>query len=317
MGEADRYSDYGRPRKRLTLGQDGNALVGLVTVNIIFFLLLLTIRVVYVYFDPDKTAFYSQVVPYFQLPAQLSTLVERPWTLLTNMFTHVGGEYVLSGIFLLLSNMLWLWAFGFIFQELAGNRKLVPVYIYGGLVGGLAFILSCYLIPSYRPFINTSYIAGSNAATMGVAMATTVLAPGYRFFRQLNGGIPIWVLMLAYIIIDFAGFASAPYSIAHLCGAGAGFLFVYLIRKGYDTGSWMINLYDWLMNLFNPEKKKDRTSIKEKVFYNAQGRKPFKKTSNVTQQRVDEILDKISQKGYHFLTDEEKNILKRASEEDL
>jgi len=37
----------------------------------------------------------------------------------------------------------------------------------------------------------------------------------------------------------------------------------------------------------------------------------------VTQQRIDEILDKINQKGYHFLTDEEKELLKRASEEDL
>ena len=44
---------------------------------------------------------------------------------------------------------------------------------------------------------------------------------------------------------------------------------------------------------------------------------PFNKTANVTQQRVDEILDKISQKGYHFLTDEEKSILKRAGEEEI
>ena len=55
----------------------------------------------------------------------------------------------------------------------------------------------------------------------------------------------------------------------------------------------------------------------EKVFYKSDGRKPYHKTSNVTQQRVDEILDKINQKGYHFLTDEEKNILKRAAGEDL
>ena len=71
------------------------------------------------------------------------------------------------------------------------------------------------------------------------------------------------------------------------------------------------------MNLFNPNKKSDRGNIREKVFYNSDNRKPYKKTSNVTQQRVDEILDKINQKGYHFLTDEEKNILKRAADEGL
>lgn len=79
----------------------------------------------------------------------------------------------------------------------------------------------------------------------------------------------------------------------------------------------MINLYNWGSNLFNPNKKAPVNKIKEKVFYNTGSRKPFNKTANVTQQRIDEILDKISQQGYHFLTDEEKNILKRASEEEL
>jgi hypothetical protein len=36
----------------------------------------------------------------------------------------------------------------------------------------------------------------------------------------------------------------------------------------------------------------------------------------VTQQRIDEILDKINQQGYRFLTDEEKDILKRAADEE-
>jgi hypothetical protein len=146
-----------------------------------------------------------------------------------------------------------------------------------------------------------------------------VLAPNFRFFRNIGGGIPIWVLTLVYVLIDFAGVASmsAAYSIAHLSGGMAGLLFVYFLRKGYDGSLWMNRLYHWFMNLFNPNKKTDRNNIREKVFYNADNRKPYKKTSNVTQQRVDEILDKINQKGYHFLSDEEKNILKRAADEGL
>ena len=38
--------------------------------------------------------------------------------------------------------------------------------------------------------------------------------------------------------------------------------------------------------------------------------------TEVTQNRLDEILDKINQKGYHFLTDEEKSFLKKASEDE-
>jgi membrane associated rhomboid family serine protease len=312
MGETERYPEYKRPRNRLTLGSDGNALVALVTLNIIFFLLLITIQVVYYFFQSNQAAFNTQVVQYFEMPGGLTKLSERPWTILTYMFSHTGVIHILS-------NMLWLWAFGFILQELTGNKKLIPIYIYGGVAGALVFILANYLIPSLHPFIGNSSLVGANAATMAVAVATTTLAPHYRFFRNLNGGIPIWVLTLIYILIDFAGVASlnAAYSLSHLSGGLAGFLFVYLLRKERDGSIWMNNFYNWFMNLFNPDKKTNTGSIKEKVFYKSDGRKPYHKTSNVTQQRVDEILDKINQKGYHFLSDEEKNILKRAAEEDL
>ncbi len=312
MGESERYKDYKRIRNRITLGNDGNALVALFTINVIFFLLLITVRVVYYFFQTGEGTFNSEVVQYFQMPFNLTLLSERPWTVLTYMFTHIGVIHILS-------NMIWLWAFGFILQELTGNKKLIPIYIYSGLAGAVVFILANNLIPSLKVAGNTSSLIGASAATMGIAVATTTLAPYYRFFRNLNGGIPIWILTLIYILIDFAGVASqnAAFSLSHLGGGLAGFLFVVLLRKGKDGSIWMNSLYDWFMNLFNPNKKGDTVSIKQKVFYNSEGRKPYNKTSNITQQRVDEILDKINQKGYHFLTDEEKNILKRAADEDL
>ncbi len=312
MGESDRYSDFRKPRRRISLGQDGNALMGLFTINITFFLLLLTLKVTYFFFQKNEGEFFSGVLQYFEMPAQLTRLSERPWTILTYMFSQVSAMQ-------LLSNMLWLWAFGFIFQELTGNKKLIPVYIYGGLAGAFVFILTNYIMPPLRPFVGDAVLLGSNAATMAVAVATTTLAPDFRFFRNLNGGIPIWVLTLIYVLIDFAGIASlsAAFSLSHLGGAAAGFLFIYLLRKDIDGSLWMNNFYNWFMNLFNPNKKDGKVNIKEKVFYNTEGRKPFKKTPNITPQRVDEILDKINQKGYHLLTEEEKNILKRAAEEDL
>ncbi len=312
MGEADRYMDYKQPRKRFTLGDDNNALVGLVTINIIFYILLLVIEVIYANEQGKGNTFSGEALPWFQLPASLSTLVTRPWVLLTYMFTHIG-------FWAMLGNMLWLWTFGYIFQQLSGNKRLIPVYIYGGLAGALVFVLAANLLPASRPQVGSFWILGANAPNMALAAAATMLAPDYRFFRNLGGGIPIWVLTLAFMIIDFSGVATigAPYSLAHLAGAGAGFMFVYCIRRGYDGSVWMNSFYSWVMNSLSPEKQKVPKTIKEKVFYNTGEVKPYKKTSNVTQQRIDEILDKINQKGYHFLTDEEKNILKRAADEDL
>ncbi|HUS00287.1 MAG TPA: DUF6576 domain-containing protein, partial [Chitinophagaceae bacterium] len=123
-----------------------------------------------------------------------------------------------------------------------------------------------------------------------------------------------------YVIIDFAGVSglSAAYNISHLAGAFTGFMFVFSLRRGSDWSLWMNDLYDWFINLFNPDKKASaKRRIKEKVFYNTGNQKPFVKRSNITQQRIDEILDKINQKGYHLLTEEEKNILKRAGEADI
>ena len=42
-----------------------------------------------------------------------------------------------------------------------------------------------------------------------------------------------------------------------------------------------------------------------------------KQQSALLAEKIDEILDKINQKGYDRLTEEEKELLKRASEEDL
>ena len=310
MSESDRYQEYRVKKQRFTLGQDGNALVWLFIINVVFFLVLMTIKAAYFFYQKPPEMFYAQTVQWFQLPASLTKLGERPWTLFTAMFSDVA-------VFRILSNMLWLWAFGSILQGVAANKRVIPVYLYGGFAGALFFILANNLIPSLHQQADSSGFLGANAAVVAVAVATTMLAPNYRFFRMLNGGISIWVLTLVYLLIDFAGIATdgAAFSIAHLGGALSGFLFVILMRRGYDGSKWMNSLYDWLVNLFNPYKKNKAPSVKEKVFYNTGKRVPYSKTSNVTEQRIDEILDKINQKGYKFLTEDEKNILKRAAEE--
>jgi hypothetical protein len=159
---------------------------------------------------------------------------------------------------------------------------------------------------------------GGSAGIMAIAVATTTLSPDYRLFRMLNGGIPLWILTVLFVIIDFSGSNGTAHDLAHLGGGAIGFLFVLSLRKGYDWSGWMNQLYNWFVNLFNPDKPVQRQEqVKEKVFYNTRGQKPFVKRPVITQERIDEILDKINQKGYNHLTDEEKSILKKARETDF
>jgi hypothetical protein len=226
------------------------------------------------------------------------------------MFLHDGLWHVFG-------NMLWLWMFGYIFQDLTGNRKIFPVFFYGGMAGALAFVLAYNFLPGLKPFMPNQFALGASAGVMAIAVATTVVAPGYRIFPMLNGGIPLWVITAIYLIIDLATIPgdNPGGHIAHLAGALGGFLFIYAFRRGYDWGAWINNFFDWVSNLFNPDKPKRAKVIKSELFYKS-GKQPFTKTPNVTEQRVDEILDKISQKGYQSLTEEEKDLLKRASEKD-
>jgi membrane associated rhomboid family serine protease len=297
--------------KKILLGQDNNALVLLFAINTLVFVLINFVKIVYFLSDIPIEFFYKQILDWFTMPALPAALMAKPWTILTHMFTHYS-------IWHLLSTCMWLWAFGYVLQDLAGNNKLIPIYLYGGFVGALAFVLMNNLFPAMeRNIATTAPLLGGGAAVMAVAVATTTLAPDYRIFPLINGGIPLWVLTLIFVAIDFASLASGNGGIAaaHLAGGAIGFFFVKALRNGSDWGAWMVQLVHWLDDLFSPEKKHQQKKQAEKHFYR-NNRKPYEKIANITQQRLDEILDKINLHGYSFLTDEEKAFLQRASNDD-
>jgi membrane associated rhomboid family serine protease len=304
-----------RNRHRLSIGQDGNALTLLIAINLIVFVILAFVKVIY-YFssgDEGKFLFETNFYNWLTLPADPEKFVSKPWTLITHMFVHD-----MHNVWHILGNMLWLWAFGYILQDLTGNRKIIPIFLYGALAGALAYMLAFNLVPPLREKLPIAEMCGASAGIMAIAIATTTLAPNYRIFTMLNGGIPIWVITVLYLIIDLATIpdSNAGGHIAHIGGGLMGFLFMVALQRGRDWSNWMNNFYDWVSNLFNPDKPKKGKSVKSQLFYKATV-PPFKKNLSITQQRIDEILDKINQKGYHSLSEDEKEILKRASQEDL
>lgn len=307
MLREDRY------RKRLGLGQDGNNLVMLIAILAIVFCIFQFIWLVYNLSDKDLQGFYNNILNWFTLPAGFQKMATRPWTLVTHMFVHMD-------VWRMLGNLLWLGAFGFIFQELAGNKKLIPLFIYGGLAGGLLYMICYNTIPMLVPTVPSSALMGASSGVMAVVVASTVLAPDYRIFPMINGGFPLWVLTVVYLIIDLAQLAGAKNSggeyLAHLAGAGIGFMYIYHLRRNRDLGAWMNNLFEWLGNLFNPDKQNWKKTARTDLHYKTRGTQPYKKIPNITQKRIDEILDKINQQGYRFLTEEEKDILKRAAEDE-
>src|SRR4051812_41076586 len=116
MSESERYIDY--RRKKISLGADGNALMALISINAVIFLILIFIKIIYFITQSDNTDFVANVQPWFDLPASIRKLGHRPWTFFSYMFTHTTLIFALT-------NMLWLWVFGTIFQDMTGNKKLI------------------------------------------------------------------------------------------------------------------------------------------------------------------------------------------------
>jgi membrane associated rhomboid family serine protease len=296
---------------KILLGQSNNALVMLFAINGLLFVIFKFIFVVYQMADLDTNAFYKNIFNWFILPADINKLGTRPWSVLTYMFAH-------DTLFAVLPGMLWLWVFGYVLQDLTGNKKLIPIYIYGGLAGAFFYVITYNIIPGLQPDLPTAALFGANASVMAVAIATTTVKPDYRFFPMINGGIPLWVVTVLFVIVDFLSVRVGDPGkyLAHIAGGAFGFLFIYQLRRGKDWSVGMNHFFEWVNDLFNPEKKRRALNKKESFFYKVHGTHPYKRIPNVTQKRIDEILDKINLQGYHFLTDEEKDILRRASSDD-
>lgn len=304
-------------KQKVLLGKDGNSLFMLIGICLIIFVMFAFVKALWYFNYQDKqvaqTLFRKNVLGLFTLPADTGSLLQRPWTILTSIFVNDNND-----IWKVFPNMFWLWSFGYIMQDLTGGKKIIPVFVYGALGGGIAFVLAYNFLPSLQAQLPFATLGGVSCGVMAVAIVTTLISPGYRLFPMIGGGIPLWVLTGLYLLSDFAtvSISDTGTLITHIAAAFTGFLFIFFLRKGYDWSEWMNNFFDWVSNLFNPDKPKKGKDIRKELFYKSVA-DPYTKTAKLTQERVDEILDKINQQGYQFLTEEEKELLRRASKEGL
>ena len=74
-------------------------------------------------------------------------LAQRPWSVVTHMFTH-------QGVWHLGMNMLLLFWMGRVYHGEVGSRRLLSTYLGGGLAGFLAYFL---VTNGFKPLQNSTY----------------------------------------------------------------------------------------------------------------------------------------------------------------
>lgn len=147
--------------------------------------------------------------------------IERPWTLLTYMITQTD---IWHAIF----NMLWLYWFGVMYQNLTSPRRLVKLYIAAGLCGAAFYIAGSLVWPASAGL----GLEGASAAVMGVVTATACLIPDYRMNLLLFGPVKIkWIAIVTIAIFAFGltGNNSGAH-IAHIGGVITGLAWVFVPR---------------------------------------------------------------------------------------
>lgn len=123
------------------------------------------------------------------LGLQPASLLQRPWTIVTNLFVH-------GGIWHLLANMLTLYFFGTYLARLLGTRILLIIYFLGGMLGNILFMLMA------SPF---SVAIGASGAIFALGGVLTVLTPKLRVIVfPIPVPIPLWVAIIGgFVLMSF------------------------------------------------------------------------------------------------------------------
>lgn len=275
-------------------------------VNIIYFLLWLGLQG-----DRARAGeLFEQGLYLFCMPGNWVKLLWHPWGLVTSMFLHEGFGHFLG-------NLITLYLFGVIVGDLIGDRRVLPIYLLGGLVGNVLYFISA----QFMPYVGT-YALGASGAIMALAGAALVLAPDYRVMLILLGEVKVKYIVLILVLLDLVGIANQSNTgghAAHIGGFAMGCLFVYRLRDGKDMSEPINGLLDRILGWFSPSVKRGPAVKRKKqpafkaTFSGAKGSSASDTSDLSFQERLDAILDKIKEHGYENLTQEEKDFLFDAS----
>ena len=283
-------------------GYSQNAVLQLIVATGVGFILYHAARVTLIVFGVPAISAQGMVMPWIALHP-VHNFWQHAWTILTYGWVHNGFlEWV--------SNMVWLYTFGNVVQNLVGFRQVIPTYVYGLMLGGIC-CLAVQLIPGLtvpQPFVMTA-----SAGVMALAAATITTAPKYRFYIGENFNIPLLVVFGIYLALNLLVHASnLPMLALDLGGLMAGYGTMTLLKKGFRPGAWMYQLSGSISSSMTPDDAKLQKMRQRRRQQTIQlSRRQADR--EVTQNRVDEILDKINQYGVNSLTAEEREVLHKAS----
>ncbi|HET6243377.1 MAG: rhomboid family intramembrane serine protease [Bacteroidetes bacterium] len=279
----------------------GSALIQLIVVNIVVFICVKLVKLIYFLMNLGDDSFRT-LIKYFAVPADLISLLGKPWTLITYMFLHVDFMHILF-------NMFVLYLGGRIFSEYLGDKKFISTYFLGGISGAILYIIAFNAFPAFENILPNAIAMGASASVLAILVAAATFVPNYTVHLILIGPVKLKYIVIFLVLLDVISIESSNPGghIAHLGGAIYGYIYISSLKKGFNVARWFENIADFFTRLFKPGSKL-KVAYKKKLSDQDYNEVKIKK-----QEKMDDILDKISRSGYESLTKEEKEFLFKIS----
>ncbi|MFV0180284.1 rhomboid family intramembrane serine protease [Empedobacter falsenii] len=275
----------------------GNSATKLIYINVVVFFTLLIVDFIL------RTVANSIIntTDLFAL-SSFDDLLTKPWQIFSYSWLH-------GNLFHLIMNMVLLYFVGQMFLQQFQNRNLVTFYIFGGITGGIFFLL-------FQNIFNYSHLlVGASAAVYAVFFGMISYNPKMpvRLLLILTSFPLLYVgyFFIAFDVYNIIANQNAGGSISHLGGAIFGYLYMKQFEKGNDfLGNFIIKIEQLFQkkdkSTFKTYKNTSSTSTRTNV---PKDDYDFNHQKVEKQKKIDVILDKISRSGYESLSKEEKDFL--------
>jgi membrane associated rhomboid family serine protease len=281
----------------------GDSLTRILTVNVVIFALIAVYQLILFITETLPPTFLGNDLG-LAANSSWTVMIYRPWSILTHMFTHINFGHFLF-------NMVALYSMGKMFLALVGSKKLLHLYVMGGLSGYILFAV-VYSLSDVLGNNEAHAVLGASAAVMAIVVAAAVIRPLQKIFLFGIVQLELRWLALILVLLDLASIKDGINSgghIGHLGGAFFGLYYGNRIIKGNETRDFIGRLFEKIKATFSRNKLhvvQGHARPKSDEQFNLEKKK--------RQQRIDQILDKISRSGYESLSKDEKDFLFRHSD---
>jgi Rhomboid family len=202
-------------------------------------------------------------------------------------------------------NMLALWWFGTDMEDLYGPREFLTFYLVAALLGGIAFQL-------------TGIMGHGSARALGASGAVTAVMVLFalhypsRIFYVFFIPMPVWVLVAFQVSRDLFGFMTGHTGNVAVTVHLAGALFAFLYYKSE------IRLWNFIPDLKSFRRLRQRSKLRiyreEPQRSVAVGSPSHSESTEHFEAKLDAVLEKVARYGQSSLTENEREVLMRASE---